>query len=76
MCDFVCISVNTKTVSAESNFPFAHQTFEGSSGSKGRSSTWKTTYVSTNRALRSRGEIGKTTDFVRRNIADMQKSFE
>ena len=27
-------------------------------------------------ALRSRGEIGKTTDFVRRNIADMQKSFE
>ena len=25
---------------------------------------------------RTRGEIGKTTDFVRRNIADMQKSFE
>ena len=27
-------------------------------------------------ALRCRGEIGKTADFVRRNIADMQKSFE
>ena len=25
---------------------------------------------------RTRGEIGKTADFVRRNIADMQKSFE
>ena len=25
---------------------------------------------------RNRGEIGKTTDFVHRNIADMQKSFE
>ena len=33
-------------------------------------------YVGTLYARRCRGEIGKTADFVRRNIADMQKSFE
>ena len=39
---------------------------------------WQLTirFVCYHSALRSRGEIGKTTDFVRRNIADMQKSFE